>query len=132
MRRILNAGLSLVVEYFYTDVLILPPPLFGFLSPSLCPSHLPLLAGIRIRSLSVRWGWFVGLQAHTAAHHACQSQGPALLFGEQEIYQSLPFPLQGLSQIGSMSEGRGGGGGEGRGGEMKCVERPTTPSTERA
>lgn len=74
------------------------------------PVFLPTIssrpAGIRNRFLSVRWGWFVGLQTHTAAHHTCQSQGPALLSGEREIYQSLPFPLQGLSQIGSMSERR--------------------------
>lgn len=66
------------------------------------------LAGIWIMSLSVWWGWFFGLQTHTAAHHTSQSQGPALLFGEWEIYQSLPFPLQGLSQIGLMSERTGG------------------------
>lgn len=87
------------------------------------PCH---LAGIRNQPLSVWWGWFSGLQTHAAAHHTRQSQGPALLFGEREIYQSLPFPVQGLSQIGLMS-GRKRKRGRGEGskwsgvcGEINC------------
>lgn len=94
------------------------------------PSPISHFAGIRIRPLSVWWRWFVRLQTHKAAHHACQSQGPALLFGEREIYQSLPFPLQGLSQIDLMSKTTKRRREEREDGveEMKCLERQQLPS----
>lgn len=72
--------------------------------PSLPPS-LPLppavleLAGIGVVSVPLQQRRVVGLQAHAAAYNTCQSQGPALLSGEREIHQPLPFPLQELSQI---------------------------------
>lgn len=63
-------------------------------------AQLPLLfhpTGLRIRLFSDWWARIVRLQTHKATYHTRQSQGPALLFGEREIYQSLPFSVQGLS-----------------------------------
>lgn len=68
-------------------------------SPPLPPTG-PELAGIGAVSVSLQQRWLVGLQARAAAHHTCQPQGLALLFGEREIQQPLPFPLQELSQVG--------------------------------
>lgn len=79
-----------------------PPPLSPFLI------LLSNLAGIR--PFSVWRGWLVELQTVAAAHQTRQSQGPALLLGEREIHQSLPLPLQGLAQIGLMSERKEGVG----------------------
>lgn len=92
------------------------------LSPSRSPSSRCLdLAGIGARSVSLQQRR-VGLQARAAAHHTRQPQGLALLPGEREIHQPLPFPLQELSQVGFTSEGRRAGQVSGESSRGHCRE----------